>query len=122
MDTQAKTIQLITKLIRETSENQITWNTRTPPKALIAATEDQVHTFFQTYYKNKTVSIFERKSKYFFDENEFYWTSSIVFAVFDLEENLLWEFSENTPVLIDLFNTVRAQITDIDSLLNDLLE
>ncbi|MUH95237.1 hypothetical protein GNP63_01550 [Aliivibrio fischeri] len=122
MSIENKAIKLITKLIRETASNNVTWNVSNPPRALVLATEDEIYTYFQADYKDKVVAIFERKSKYFIDEHEFYWTSSDVFAVLDNENRILLEFSQISPALRDLFSTVREQVADLDSLLDDLLE
>ncbi|EHU1662493.1 MULTISPECIES: hypothetical protein [Acinetobacter] len=120
MNIDEKAILLITKLVRKTSADEIKWKVANPPKSLVSATEDEIFTFFEANYKEKKFAIFERKSKFFFDEHEFYWTSDDVFAILDNNENVILEYSKNTPVLVDLFTTVREQVADLDNLIDDL--
>ncbi|MFW1760441.1 hypothetical protein [Acinetobacter calcoaceticus] len=122
MNLDEKAIQLITKLIRETSAGLIKWKVELPPKTLTTATEDDIHIYFEAEYKEKIIAIFERRSKYFMDEHIFAWTSEDVFAILDHLGNILIEYSQHSPVIKELFNTVRQQVADLDSLLNDLLD
>ncbi|MBF4425960.1 hypothetical protein [Vibrio anguillarum] len=122
MSVDEKAIKLITKLNRETSMGEVKWSVKTPPKALTTATESQVFVYFEAEYKGKTVAVFERKSKYFYDEHEFYWSESQVFAVLDRQQRILLEFEKNSPALDDLMTTVREQVADLDGLLDDLLD
>lgn len=122
MSANEKAIKLITKLNRETSKGEVKWSAETPPKALTTATESEVFVYFEAKYKDKYVAVFERKSKYFYDEHEFYWSESQVFAVLDRQQRVLLEFEENSPALSDLMATVREQVADLDGLLDDLLD
>lgn len=122
MSVNDKAIQLIVKLNRETAKGEVNWSAETPPKSLVIATEAEVFVYFSAKYKNKFVAVFERKSKYFYDEHAFYWSEAQVFAVLDDQDRILMEFEENSPALNDLFSTVREQVADLDGLLNDLLD
>lgn len=121
MLTDNKSIQLITKLLRETAAGDIKWVLSYPPKSLISATEDEIHSYFQVNYKDRIIAIFERRSRYYYDEHAFYWTSQTSFAILDNFENLIWEFTQSAPILEELFKVVRLQVADIDSLLDNLL-
>ncbi|CAH6813480.1 hypothetical protein HQK29_17230 [Vibrio vulnificus] len=122
MSVDEKAIKLITKLNRETSMGEVKWSVETPPKALTTATESQVFVYFEAEYKGKIVALFERKSKYFYDEHDFYWSESQVFAVLDRQQRILLEFDKNSPALDDLMTTVREKVADLDGLLDDLLD
>lgn len=121
MNRDDKAIKVITLLVRKTSDNEIKWSVGEPPSSLISGTEDIVHSYFEAPYHEKKFALFNRKSKYFYDEHSFYWTSDLVFAILDKKGNILLEYEDKTPVLDDLFKTVREQVADLDDLLSDLL-
>lgn len=122
MNIDSKTTQLMTKLMRETSSNKLEWKPRDAPKGVVQGTDDIIPLFFQAKYKEKWVGIFLRRSKSFYDEHAFYWEERLVFAIIDLNDRVLWETSEYSPALRDLFETVREQAAGIDTLLDNLLD
>lgn len=122
MNLDDKAIKIITSLVRKTSDGEVKWSVGIPPQTLTSATEDEIHAYFEAPYKDRKFALYERKSKYFYDEHAFYWISSQIFAILDNNKNVILEYSKQTPVLDDLFLTVRGQIADLDSLLDDLLK
>lgn len=123
MSYHSKAIQLATKLIRLTSEGTINWQIKDPPRSILSGTDDVIPLFFEAKYKDKWVAIYEQRYQEFYPENEtFYWTKSIIFAVLDSQDRVLWETTQHSPVLKDLLNTVREKTAGIDDLLDDLLD
>lgn len=121
MNTESKTAQLITKLIRETSKGNVQWEVRDAPRALNQATEQVVPLYLQTQYKGKFLGVYEVRTKSFYDEHEFYWSEGLGFCVVDNQGRVVWESNEYSPALQDLFNTAREQASGIDDILDDLL-
>lgn len=121
MTTESKTAQLITKLIRETAKGNIKWEVKNAPHSLNNATEQSVPLYLQTEYKNKSLGIYDLRSKYFTDIDEYYWSEAIGFCIVDPMQRVIWESQEQIPALTDLFNTAREQAAGIDDLLDDLL-
>lgn len=121
MNKESKTAQLITKLIRETAKGNVRWEAEDAPRALNAETEQSVPLYLQTEYKGKTLGVFDLRTKYFTDVDEYYWAEGVGFCIVDDRGRVVWESRESSPALLDLFNTAREQASGIDDILDDLL-
>lgn len=121
MSTESKTAQLITKLIRETAKGNVKWEVEDAPRALNAETEQSVPLYLETEYKGKTLGVFDLRTKYFTDVDEYYWSEGVGFCIVDDKRRVVWESRESSPALLDLFNTAREQASGIDEILDDLL-
>ncbi|GLP99116.1 hypothetical protein GCM10007891_09700 [Methylophaga thalassica] len=121
MRTESKTAQLITKLIRETAKGNVMWEVVDAPRALNAETEQSVPLYLQTEYKGKTLGVFDLRTKYFTDVDEWYWSEGVGFCIVDDRGRVVWESREASPALLDLFNTAREQASGIDDILDDLI-
>lgn len=121
MSTESKTAQLITKLIRETAKGNVKWEVEDAPRALNAETEQSVPLYLETEYKGKTLGVFDLRTKYFTDVDEYYWSEGVGFCIVDDKRRVVWESRESSPALLDLFNTAREQASGIDDILDDLL-
>lgn len=122
MSTESKTAQLITKLIRETAKGNVKWEVEDAPRSLNAETEQSVPLYLQTEYKGKTLGVFDLRTKYFTDVDEYYWSQGVGFCIVDDMGRVVWESRESSPALVDLFNTAREQASGIDDILDNLLE
>lgn len=122
MSTESKTAQLITKLIRETAKGNVKWEVEDAPRALNAETEQSVPLYLQTEYKGKTLGVFDLRTKYFTDVDEYYWSEGVGFCIVDERGRVVWESRESSPALLDLFNTAREQASGIDDILDGLLD
>jgi len=122
MSTENKTAQLITKLIRETAKGNIEWKVVDAPRSLNHETEQSVPLYLQTEYKGKTLGLYDLRTKYFTDVDEYYWTEGVGFCIVDNRGRVIWETRESSPALLDLFNTAREQAAGIDDILDNLLE
>lgn len=121
MQRETKTMQLITKLIRETAKGEIKWRVEDVPRSLNQATEREVPLYLETNYKGKLLGIYDVRSKNFFDEHAFYWNESIGFCIVDSDRRVVWELDEYFPALLDLFNTAREQASGVNDVIDDLL-
>lgn len=122
MSTENKTAQLITKLIRETAKGNIEWKVVDAPRSLNHETEQSVPLYLQTEYKGETLGLYDLRTKYFTDVDEYYWTEGVGFCIVDNRGRVIWETRESSPALLDLFNTAREQAAGIDDILDNLLE
>lgn len=115
--------KLITKLIRLTSDGELEWFVKDPPRTITRGTDDVIPLFFEAKYKDKWVAIYQQRYQDFYIETEtFYWVEKIVFAVLDAEDRVLLESTTHSPALVDLLETVREKSAGIDELLNDLID
>jgi hypothetical protein len=122
MSTESQLTQLIVLLNRETASGNIQWKAIQPPKSLIEGTDDVVHHFFETKYKEKLIGIYERRRRSCYNEFDFYWSTEIVLSILNKQGYIVWEYSENSQALLDLFETVKEQCSGINDLLNELLK
>ncbi|WP_189402615.1 hypothetical protein [Arenicella chitinivorans] len=122
MSTESKTTQLITKLIRETSNGNVEWTVKDAPRALNYETEQSVPLYLQTEYKGRKLGVYDLRTKYFTDEDEYHWIEGVGFCIVDDKGRVVWEANESSLALGDLFKTAREQASGVDDILDDLLE
>ncbi len=122
MNTESKLAKLITKLIRETSNGNISWELSNVPLSLNTATEQSVPLFLQTDYKGKIIGIYDLRSKHYTDIDEYSWTRGVGLCIVDDQGRVTWEAKENLLSLYDLFNIAREQASGIDDILDNLLD
>ncbi|MBU3009270.1 hypothetical protein [Cobetia amphilecti] len=121
MSTDKKFDQLILLLTRKTVEKKLNWVSAEIPLSLRSGTDDYYPIFLKANYKDKVLGIFQRKFKYFYDEHEFYWSDEVVLCVIDGKGGVVWEYSEKSIALNNLFDLAREKASGIDEILDDLL-
>jgi hypothetical protein len=123
MHPEEKVTALIVKLNKLSSLGQIKWEVRDAPRAILRGTDDYIPLFMSTSYKGQRFGLFEHRYQAYDGEHErFYWTNRIVLALLDWEDRALWETNSQTPALFDLFETARKKVSNIDGLLDELLD
>ena len=123
MSSPAKTAQLVTKLIRLTSEDRLAWELKNPPDFLTRGTDDVFPFYFETEYKEKGIAVYEQRYQaYDPDYDRHYWQERSGISLIDEYGRVIWESSSATPGLYDLINLVREKTSGIDDLLDDLLD
>lgn len=125
MNIESKAEQLITKLLRETYEGFVRWEIDRAPTGLTVATEDVYPLFLSTNYKGTNIGLYQRRSKYFVDEHEYYWSEDIGLCVFQnnlVGSAVIWQYDGRSISLGNLFSAAREQASGIDTILDDLLK
>lgn len=121
MNIENKSNSVITKLLRDTSKGLVSWSLRQPPNSLLIGTERVIPLYLEALYKEKILGLYELRTKSFYDEHDYYWSSTIGFCIVDTDDTVIWELPDYTPALNDLFNAARIQASGINDILNDLL-
>lgn len=109
--------QLLTQLIRETLSGNIFWSTNQPPYYFRQATENFVPLYFEANYKNTRIGIYEIRSKYYKDEDEYYWSENFGICIVQDPETVVWRVEEYSPSLRELFNLAQHQASGLNKLL-----
>lgn len=109
--------QLITQLIRETTNRNIEWTVREPPVSLNQATENYVPLYMQAIYKNIRIGIYELRQKNYTDIDEFYWVENLGICIVHDPQIVVWQVEEYSPSLKELFNMARYQASGLSNLL-----
>lgn len=122
MSLDEKVVTLIVKLNRLTSQEKITWQVKDPPRSILRGTDDHIPLFMITQYKGQRFALYQHRYQTFnIDFEQFFWDEKVILAILDIEERVLWEEREQSSALFDLFETARRKVSDIDSVIDDLL-
>ncbi|MDF3867963.1 hypothetical protein P3W53_26085 [Pseudomonas denitrificans (nom. rej.)] len=118
-----KEASLIIKLNRLTSLKTIEWRAEDVPHYIVSGTENIVPIFMSTEYKGQTFGLYQCRYPWFDgDRDRFFWSEKIVLCILNRAAGIVvWENSEDSSVLNDLFSTARHQVANIDGILDDLL-
>lgn len=113
---------LIIKLNRLTSQEQIKWKIDDPPRSIIRGTDDHIPFFVHCEYMGKRFALYQIRYQ-LFDINieRTYWSENIVLAILDESDRVLWEERNQASLLFDLLETVRRKVSNIDVVLSELL-
>ena len=122
MGIETKATQLIQRLTRATVNGEVTWSQSSPPKYLTSGTDDVIAVFLRCTYKDTRIGLFEKRTKYFHDEFDYTWGARIGLCVVDPLGEMLWEYSERSSALNNLFEIARETSSGIDRILDKLLD
>lgn len=120
MNTDYKLSMLVEKLLRATNNGEVSWRIDSAPRALTLATDNFIPLYLEARYKGSAVCLFELREKYWTDVDEFSWTTSIHFGII-IGDSLVSDYSEYSPMLKQLFDVAREKASNLDSLLDDML-
>ncbi len=113
---------LIIKLNRLTSQEQINWKVDDPPRSIVRGTDDHIPFFAHCEYMGKHFAIYQHRYQSFdINIEKTYWSENIILVILDESDRVLWEERNQAYLLFDLLETVRRKVSNIDGVLNDLL-
>lgn len=122
MNSEEKITALIIKLNKLTSLGQLDWHVEDAPRSILRGTDDYVPLYMSARYKGQRFGLYQhRYQSYDGEHDKFYWSESVVLVILDPEDRVLWESSQSSSALYDLFDTVRKEVSNIDGILDDLL-
>lgn len=116
-----KYIEVISKLNRLTQENKLKWARYEIPKTLSTGTDDIIHEFIGTRYKESFMGLYVRNyRKYDPDQDRVYWDDILTLAMFDGDLNEQWQFPTQSG-LYELYESAKYQIADVDGFIDSVL-
>lgn len=115
--------RLISELTRLTVQGAITWRPTTPPSELSRWTDDVIANYFETEFKDQTIGLAARRYRDYDPQHDDYtWGQRIVLLFVNrAKHSVIWDYSERSSALLNLFNTVREKVADVDGILKKLL-
>ena len=117
-----KTTTLLVKLNRLTSLGNINWIAEPPPRVIVRRANGRIPLFLHTVYKGRQFGLFQQRYQSYDDERDrFYWGERTVLVILDKDDNVLWEIANNSSALLDLFETARRKVIDVDRIIDDLI-
>lgn len=118
-----KIIALLVKLNRLTSLGQIRWEVHDAPRQLLRGTDDYIPFFLFTRYRGQSFGLYQQRyQSYDGERDRFYWNERVILAILDDEGRALWETTHEYSALIDLFETARRKVANVDGIIDDLLK
>ncbi len=115
--------RLILQLTRATVKGDITWEVKPAPRVLCTGTDDIVPIYYEGNYKGQTIGLFTRRYQTFSEEYEkFFWKEGIELIFIDDQGRVIWQYSEQSSTLYNLFDVVRDAAANVDEILEGLLE
>lgn len=121
MSTEDKASKLVGQVLRATYSGSILWRLSSPPASLTRATDNFVPVFLEADYKGKVIVVYEERYKHWTDEENFTWGAGVRFGVF-LGNTVVTEFVKWSPLLRQLFEAAKNNATDVDSLIDNMLD
>ncbi len=121
MNTEDKMTKLVGQVLRATYDGDVAWRLESPPHSLTRATDNFIPVYLEARYKGVKVVLFEKREKYWTDVDSFSWTSALHFGI-PVGDTVVSDYSEFSPMLRQLFEAARDSASNLDSLLDDLLE
>lgn len=108
---------MVARLIEETARGRMSWRLGQAPRSIIDGTEDRIGLYFEGVFKETKFSIYELRFKNFTDEDAFNWSSTVVLAIVDYDDRVLWT-QTNYRELYELYDDVRRKASGVDRLLD----
>lgn len=123
-----KLVEAVAKLIRLTQDGTIRWSSAEPPEYLLGDSEDYVETVFTASHDNRNLRLYNRIYKadvipllQTISSPSSLWKSEVNLEIVDSSYNPIWTFPRVTP-LIDLLDSVRYQVADVNDFIEGLLK
>jgi hypothetical protein len=120
MAEQDKLLSVIAKLNELTQEGDLKWYAVPNPESLDVGTDKKPTAVYETKYKDKRLRIYREEYKYWYDEDRWEWSSKIILAFVDKNNQNAWEFPD-VAGLADLYDSVRYQGAGVDQFIKDML-
>ncbi|WP_223471985.1 MULTISPECIES: hypothetical protein [unclassified Pseudomonas] len=113
-----KAANMAVRLIEETSRNLIQWKIGDVPSTLTTGTGNYFSLFVETFFKDTRIALYEVKYRHFTDEDSFYWCETVVMAILDQFDRVIWESESDEPEIRELYRLIRRSVGGVDRLLN----
>ncbi len=114
--------KLVENITWETIEGRVQWSFADAPSALTSGTPYIIPIYVTTKYKDyQRVSVYERRFKYYTDEDSWSWTSMIVFVMIDNWGRVIFESEDSDLKINSLFNVARDNASKVDDIVKKLL-
>lgn len=121
VNTEDKMSKLVGQVLRATYSGDVSWRLESPPTSLTRATDNFIPVYLEAVYKGKRIVVFEQREKYWTDVDSSSWTTVLHFGI-TLGDTVLSDYSEYSPMLRQLFEAAKDNASNLDSLLDDMLD
>jgi hypothetical protein len=116
-----KVRQLVVKLLRETLDGRIEWSRTDPPKAITRITEDVIDPYFVSRLGDERIGIWQRNYLAQGPDGREWGQQHGLCLLGSGREEVLWDFEEYSPALLNLLKAARNQSVHIEQRLDHLL-
>lgn len=123
MPSDSRITRLILQLTKATVDKGIKWKKTDTPRSFTFGTDDTIPFVLRADYKGQSLAVFERRYQdYNAEDDSSYWTGDDVLGIVDPKGVLIWEYRENSSALTNLVQVAKESASNIDSILDSLLE
>jgi hypothetical protein len=117
----SKEVKLLIEFQKLTSQGGMVWNLIDPPAPLSNGTNDFFPSCYSTVYEEKNFIIYSRRyQNYSAEFDQMYFDERVEIAMIDFSGRILWEYTDRTPALHDLYAIVKRHNSGIDDIFNKL--
>jgi hypothetical protein len=115
-----KVTQLVLKLLKMTSNNEINWNSYSVSNPDLPNGETILDKIYSTILGQGKFRVYRYKYKFWIDEEKFEWIQRIRLELIDSSGNTEFEFEyENS--MNDLYEVIREQTSNVSNIIDDIL-
>lgn len=113
---------LLLKLNRLTVDGELKWECSGSPSSISVYRDVYIPRYFQAKYKEQIIAVYEERYQDYAPElDQVYHSGRICLAFLNHNNQLIWEYSENSRALGDLFDSIIEKSAGIDDIINNLL-
>jgi hypothetical protein len=120
-DEKDKWVQAVAKLNRLTQEGTLKWVRMEPPQQLTQGTHSVIVEFYTTTYQGRNLAIYLLRYRNYYNEEDYEWSAEPRLVVCTPTWEPEWPFPEVAGIH-ELFSSVRFQVADVTTLLDDILK
>lgn len=115
-----KVTQLVLKLMKMTSNNELSWQSNTVHSTDLPSGEVILDKVYISVLERGRFRIYRYKYKYWVDEDRYEWTQKVRLELIDGSGNSEYEFEYDNS-MSDLYDIVREQASNVSGILDEIL-
>ncbi len=116
-------VEIVTKLLYLTQDEKVEWYLEEPPDSLVIGSNAVYPLYFACEYKHINYAIYWIRFPQEIDEyNNTIWDEATEFIILGDNSEVLLRINDTVPVVVELMNTIRVQVADLDSILESFSE
>ncbi|QKS26563.1 hypothetical protein [Vreelandella titanicae] len=122
-DLDKKIIKMVSVVTEKTYRKDVVWRLVDAPEKIVQGSSFYVGNMYSAIINKRNFVIYESKQEeYSIYVEKFYWHTNLVLAVADVDNVPIHTVCSGRSILNDLYTAVTSQVSDVDNLINDIIE
>lgn len=123
MSLNSSVVKLIDNITWATIEGTVQWSFSEAPDVLTLGTNYIIPVYITCKYKDQQrIAVYERRYKYYTDEDTWSWASMNVFVMLDNWGRVIFESEDADMKINSLFNVARDNASKVNDIIKSLLK